>query len=115
VLWLERNKSYRGHAYIPLVPNWVFSRLPSIACSPKLALMNPRATNVRAFVHDGTARELAILTWPLFHRQIEAAMRRRACRKVPSTSHIRLRGPMRSPMRPMMVPALNDRSDVKAC
>ena len=60
--------------YSPVVVNCVFTLLPMIPWRPILALMNPTATNVSAFVHAGSPLISATLPWPLFHAVSAAAM-----------------------------------------
>lgn len=98
-----------------MVVNCVFTRLPMIPCSPMLALMKPTATKESALVHAGLKRSVATLIWPLFQIATAAAMVNTAWMNVPSMSHARERGPMRSPRRPMNAPPLNVRSEQRAC
>lgn len=98
-----------------MVVNCVFTRLPMMPCSPTLALMKPTVTKESALVHAGSKRSVATLIWPLFQIATAAAIVKSAWMKVPSMSHARERGPMRSPSRPMNAPALKVRSEQSAC
>ena len=98
-----------------VVPNWVFSLLPKIPCRPRLALINAKPTNVKAFVQAGKSLAPLMLGWPLFQNASAAAMVKNACINVPNRSQIRLCGPILSPRRPKKEPSWKERREQSAC
>ena len=98
-----------------VVPNWVFSLLPKIPCRPRLALINAKPTNVKAFVQAGRSLAPLMLGWPLFQNASAAAMVKNACINVPNRSQIRLCGPILSPRRPKKEPSWKERREQSAC
>src|ERR1700678_1472754 len=98
-----------------VVPNCVFRRLPTIPCTPRLALKKARPTKVNAFVQAGSSRVLEILGCPAFQNAIAPAMVKSVRMSVPEMSHIRLCAPTRSPIRPTTAPRLKLINEHKAC
>lgn len=100
--------------YALVVPNWVFSLLPKMPCRPRLALINAKPTNVKAFVQAGSLAPL-MPSWPLFQNASAAAIVKHACMNVPEKSQIRLWGPILSPRRPTEEPSWKERREQSAC
>ena len=103
------------YIYALVVPNCVFRRLPSIPCTPRLALMKAKPTKDNAFVQAGSSRALDILGWPAFQNATALAIVKRAWMNVPAMSHIRLCAPTRSPIRPTNAPRLKLIKEHNAC
>ena len=98
-----------------MVPNCVFRRLPTMPCTPRLALIKAKPTKVNVFVQAGSARESDILGCPAFQKAIAPAIVKRAWMNVPAMSHIRLCAPTRSPIRPTSAPRLKLIKEHNAC
>ena len=111
----EYKRENLEHKHALVVPNWVFRRLPSIPCTPRLALMKARPTKVNAFVQAGSLRALEMLGCPAFQNAMALAMVRRVWMNVPAMSHIRLCDPTRSPIRPTNAPRLKLIKEHRAC
>lgn len=101
--------------YALVVPNCVFRRLPTIPCTPRLALIKAKPTKDNAFVQAGSARALDILGCPAFQNAIAPPIVKRVWMNVPAMSHIRLCAPTRSPIRPTNAPRLKLIKEHSAC
>ena len=101
--------------YALVVPNCVFRRLPSIPCTPRLALMKAKPTKDNAFVQAGSSRASDMLGCAAFQNAIAPAIVKRAWMNVPAMSHIRLCAPTRSPIRPTKAPRLKLIKEHNAC
>ena len=100
---------------LPVVANWELTRLPIIPCKPTVALANPKATKLSAFVHAGSPLNPAIEPCPPFQTVRAAAMVNNAWIIVPRNSHARVFEPILSPMRPREAPPRKVRSETSAC